>query len=153
MGGRARQPPAFRPRKAQRGTRQIDISGWIDMKRLRLVSAVIGFYATSPGQSVTMAADVEVNLPLKLEKHYLNLPVKNGAPGRHLTLLVDGQIAREFDIELADGPPDWWTFVDLTPFKGRTAALMVDRLPEDLGALKLIGQSDAIKGSENLYHE
>ena len=123
------------------------------MKRLRLLSAVIGLCATSPGQSVTMAADVEVNLPLKLEKHYLNLPVKNGAPGRHLTLLVDGQIAREFDIELADGPPDWWTFVDLMPFKGRTAALMVDRLPEDLGALKLIGQSDAIKGSENLYHE
>ena len=58
------------------------------------------------------AADTEVTIPLQLEKHYLNLPVKNGAPMRHLSLLVDGKVAREFDIELADGPPDWWAFVD-----------------------------------------
>ncbi|HSY19741.1 MAG TPA: glycoside hydrolase family 32 protein [Candidatus Acidoferrales bacterium] len=122
------------------------------VKCLRILSAVIGLCLVGWSQSV-VAAEVEVNLPLKLEKHYLNLPVKNGAPGRHVTLLVEGQVAREFDIELADSQPDWWTFVDLTLFKGRTAALMVDRLPDDLGALKLIGQSDAINGSENLYHE
>ena len=99
------------------------------------------------------AADTEVTIPLQLEKHYLNLPVKNGAPMRHLSLLVDGKVAREFDIELADGPPDWWAFVDLTSFKGRPATLKADKLSENSTALKSVDQSDEIKGSENLYHE
>lgn len=99
------------------------------------------------------AADVETGIPIKIEKHYLNLPVKNGAPMRHLSLLVDGKIAREFDIELADGQPDWWAFVDLTPFKGKPASLKADQLPENSAALKSVDQSDEIKGSENLYRE
>ena len=43
----------------------------------------------------SLAADTEVTIPLQLEKHYLNLPVKNGAPMRHLSLLVDGKVVHE----------------------------------------------------------
>jgi len=103
--------------------------------------------------SVVSAADAMATLPLKLEKHYLNLPVKNGAPMRHVSLLVDGRVTREFDIELADDKPDWWTFLDLTSFKGSSAVLKVDNLPESSGALKLVDQSDEIKNHENLYRE
>lgn len=92
-------------------------------------------------------------LELEADKKYLNLPVKNGAARRWMSLLVDGRVERDFEIELADGSPDWWAFVELTPFKGRTVTVRVDDLPADSAALKAIEQSDTIKGGENLYRE
>ncbi|HKW31211.1 MAG TPA: GH32 C-terminal domain-containing protein [Verrucomicrobiae bacterium] len=90
---------------------------------------------------------------MHVEKRYLNLPVKNGAPMRHVSVLVNGKTEDAFDIELADGKPDWWTFLDATPFSGRTVTITVDQLPEDSTGLSSIDQSDEIKDSQNLYHE
>ncbi|HET7624233.1 MAG TPA: DUF4980 domain-containing protein, partial [Verrucomicrobiae bacterium] len=90
---------------------------------------------------------------IKVEKPYLNFPVKNGAPMRHVTVLVNGEEKRAFDIELADGKPDWWAFLDATPFHGQTVTINVDKLPENSTGLSSIDQSDKIKDSENLYHE
>jgi fructan beta-fructosidase len=86
-------------------------------------------------------------------KHYLNLPVKNGAPKRKMVVLVDGQPAREFNIELADAAPDWWAPLDVRAFQGRRITLCVNQLPEDSTGLKAIEQGDTLKGAENLYHE
>jgi len=88
-----------------------------------------------------------------IEKHYLNLPVKDGAPNRHVTVLVEGRVERRFDIELADAAPDWWAVLEVSAWKGRNLALQLDRLPEDSAALKSIEQGDTIKGGENLYRE
>ncbi len=92
-------------------------------------------------------------LPLRIKKHYLNLPVKNGATKRTLKLMVDGVNQREFQIELADAKPDWWTFLDVSMFKGQAAVLQADKLPEDSLGLKQIDQSDAIKDDQSIYHE
>ena len=88
-----------------------------------------------------------------VEKRYLNLPVKNGAPMRHLALVIDGRAARQFDIELAEGAPDWWAFLDLAPFKGSRAALQADKLPEGSSALEAIEQADQIRDAGGLYRE
>jgi fructan beta-fructosidase len=90
---------------------------------------------------------------LRVEKRYLNLPVKTGAPKRRVSLLLAGRTAREFEIELADAESDFWVFLDLAPFRGQTATLRVDRLREDSGALDAIEQADALKGAETLYRE
>lgn len=90
---------------------------------------------------------------IQIENRYLNFPVKTGAAKRHMTLVVDGQVVREFDIELADSEPDFWVFLDVTPWRGKAATLHVNTLPEGSHALAAIEQGDAIKGSENLYHE
>jgi sucrose-6-phosphate hydrolase SacC (GH32 family) len=90
---------------------------------------------------------------INLEKSYLNLPVKNGGPKRQMSFLVDGQPPRNFEIELADGEPDWWAFMDIAPFKGKRAALKLDKLAEDSAGLKAIDQSDEIKNSGTLYRE
>ena len=95
----------------------------------------------------------DVQLPLKVEKRYLNLPVKNGAAKRTLKLLVDGKTEREFQIELADARPDWWTFLDVSTFKGQTVVLQADKLPEDSLGLEQIDQSDVLKDDQNTYHE
>ena len=94
-----------------------------------------------------------VTREMTLERRYLNLPIKNGGPKRQMSLLVDGQPPRNFEIELADAEPDWWAFMDIAPFMGKKATLKVDRLPEDSTGLKAIDQSDEIKNSENLYRE
>ena len=88
-----------------------------------------------------------------VQNRYLNMPVKNGAPKRKVSFLAGGQIEREFEIELANSEPDFWVFLDLTPFKGKQAAVTVDRLPEDSHALSSMEQADHLKGAEDLYHE
>ena len=90
---------------------------------------------------------------LMVEKRYLNFPVKNGAPKRLLSFLVDGRTERRFEIELADAEADWWAFLDLTPFKGKLAVILLDKLKEGSAGLTSIEQGDQIKGSENLYRE
>ena len=88
-----------------------------------------------------------------IEKHYLNLPVKQGVAKRNVTVIVGGHTIRTFEIELADGPPDWWAVLDVRPWHGEKLTLQVDRLPEDSDALKAIEQGDSIKGARNLYRE
>lgn len=89
----------------------------------------------------------------KIEKRYLNIPIKEGAPNRRVTLLVDGRAAVRNGIGLANAAPDWWAFLDVTAWRGKTVTLQVDKLPEDSTALSSIEQSDSIKGAENLYRE
>jgi fructan beta-fructosidase len=90
---------------------------------------------------------------LRLEKAHLNLPVKTGGPKRRMTFEVDGGPKRDFEIELADGAPDWWAFIDVTAFKGRDARLVVDKLPEESTGLSAVDQTDAIHGAASLYQE
>jgi sucrose-6-phosphate hydrolase SacC (GH32 family) len=95
----------------------------------------------------------EVERPLRVEKPYLNLPVKNGATKRTLKLLVQGKTEREFQIELADAKPDWWAFLDISAFRGQSVVLHADQLPADSLGWKQIDQSDVIKDSEDVYRE
>jgi len=96
---------------------------------------------------------VDVTREIMLGNPYLNLPVKNGAPKRRLTFAVAGESPRTFDIELADGEPDWWSFMDVAPFAGKQATLTVDKLAADSTGLKAIDQTSEIKGVETLYRE
>jgi len=86
-------------------------------------------------------------------KRYVNLPVKNGAAMRRMSVIVAGRAVREFDIELADTAPDWWAFMDLEPFRGKPLTVQVDKLPEGSSALQLIEQADDLKDAHDLYHE
>ncbi|MGA2248269.1 MAG: DUF4980 domain-containing protein [Verrucomicrobiota bacterium] len=95
----------------------------------------------------------EVQLPMEVKQRYLNLPIKNGAAKRTLRLAVDGKTEREFQIELADAKPDWWAFLDVSPFNGQSAMLQADKLPEGSLGLKQIEQSETVKDSENIYRE
>ena len=90
---------------------------------------------------------------LKVTTRYLNIPIKNGAPKRVVTLLVDGKVAVRNDIELADATPDWWAPMDVSEWSGKSLTLRVDKLHEDSAALTSVEPSDALKDAENLYRE
>jgi len=96
---------------------------------------------------------VDPRRTIRFEKRYLNLPVKTGAPKRRFRVRIDGRVVREFEIRLADQKPDFWVFLDLTPFRGKQAVLEASALGPDSKAMELIHQADTITGAENLYHE
>jgi fructan beta-fructosidase len=88
-----------------------------------------------------------------ITNNLLNLPVYNNGPSRHVTIMVGGIAVRDFDITLADGPPDWWAFVDVSAFRGQTATITVDNLSAGSTGLSSIVQSNGIVGATNLYSE
>jgi fructan beta-fructosidase len=99
------------------------------------------------------AAPAPATRDLLLNRRFLNLPVRNHAPKQRVKLVVDGQVAREFEIEVAEREPDFWVFLDLAPFQGRRATLQAETLPADSTALAAVELSDQIKGAQDLYHE
>lgn len=95
----------------------------------------------------------DVTREMVVEKPYLNFPVKNGAPKRRVSVSVDGKTERAFDIELADGHPDWWAFLDATPFQGRTVTIKVNQLSDNSTGLSAIDQTAEVKDAGSLYRE
>jgi fructan beta-fructosidase len=90
---------------------------------------------------------------LVLQSQYLNLPVRNGAAKHRMSLSVEGRTVREFEIELAEGEPDFWVFLDISMFRGKKATLRVASLRRDSAAWQAIVPSDTIEGAQDLYRE
>ena len=90
---------------------------------------------------------------IKIDKRYLNLPIKDGARNHPVSILVDGKLVMTNDIGLADGAPDWWAFVDAGAWRGKTVTVTLDKMPADSMALSSIEQSDLPKLPANLYQE
>ena len=89
-----------------------------------------------------------------LQKKYLNFPVKNGDKKRIISLIIDGTVVREFDIELAPEEPDFWVFLDIGQFKGEKVLLRIDRYePAKSKGFDSIYQADTYIGEENVYRE
>lgn len=88
-----------------------------------------------------------------IDKPYLLFPVKTGAAPRRMKLVIDDKTVREFEIELADGTPDFQAFSDVKPFKGQTLSIEIDALPADSKALAAIAQSGTIDEDTTLYAE
>ncbi len=88
-----------------------------------------------------------------INRRYLNFPVKVGATNHHLELLVDGKVERLFDIELSSDDPDWWAFLDVEQFKGKSVQLRTDDLSAASKHFAAILQSNELVDADNLYQE
>ena len=96
---------------------------------------------------------MKLSREMMIGNQYLNLPVKNGAPKLKMIFFDQGEIVREFEIELADGKPDFWVFSDVGKFKGRRLTVQAEGQAVNLSALESISQSNTPKEWENLYRE
>ena len=90
---------------------------------------------------------------MPIEHRYLHLPVRTGAAKKRVKLSVDGRTIREFEIELAEKEPEFWVFVDLDGFTGKTLRIEVDKPEADSRALDAIIQADDVPDSKHVYHE
>jgi fructan beta-fructosidase len=92
-----------------------------------------------------------------IERRYLNLPVKTGGTKCRMSFSVDGQVVREFEIELAagggEGEPSFWAFSDVSAWQGKRLTVAVDRLPAGSQGLAAITQEDTLRPAEGLYRE
>jgi fructan beta-fructosidase len=90
---------------------------------------------------------------LALQRRYLLLPVRTGAPKRRAKLAIEGGPVREFEIELAEGKPDFQAFLDLSGFRGGAALLTVDGLPSGSPALNAVEQADRLPDEARAYQD
>jgi fructan beta-fructosidase len=109
---------------------------------------------------VAMAADNKPKAPeaiqtkeMNLEKHYVLFPIQNGAKKASIDISIDGRNVREFDAEIAESKDkiSFWSFLDITDFKGKSAKLNVKGITKE--GLAMIVQSDEIPGTDNVYDE
>ncbi len=104
-------------------------------------------------QSDRKAERVTLDRAFLVDKPYLHLPVKNGAPKRLMRLIVDGTMVREFEIELAEAKPDFWTYTEVDAYEGKTLRVEVDRMGADSNALDALSLADAWPELESIYRE
>jgi fructan beta-fructosidase len=90
---------------------------------------------------------------LSITHRYLHLPVRTGAPKVRMKLSVAGKLIREFEIELAEGKPDFWVFADLEPWRGKMLQIEVDQHASSSQGLTAVTQADDIPDAPELYKE
>nr|WP_198160715.1 glycoside hydrolase family 32 protein [Pedobacter panaciterrae] len=112
-------------------------------RTFRLVGTLIVLLTIT---TAVKATDIQI----KIEKQYLNIPIGNQARLKLFKINIDGKSQREFPAQLAEDSVDYWIFIDVTEFKGKTIVLSC---PATEKALSRIYQDDNIHGSENLYSE
>lgn len=103
-----------------------------------------------------------------LAYRYLNVPVKADAPRRTISMRVDGKVVKAFEVELAEGEPDFWAFTDVAAWQGRRATIRLDAvgrmgnpqsqqhsrdLPIPRRALEALYLSEEIADAATLYRE
>ena len=116
-------------------------------------------FADSDLQSVVQKDSTKkdgIHREFRIDKQYLHLPVKNGAPKRYVDILVGGKTVREFEIELpaVSEKPDFWVFLDVAEFKNKTLTVqLVDANNADPNVFSSLTLDGQIKGSETMYHE
>lgn len=90
---------------------------------------------------------------LLIEKRGLHIPIKNAAPLRRLKLAIGENAIAEFEAAITEAAPDFWAFIDVSPWLGKRAQISAERLPADGIALEKIEQSDELKGDQPVYQE
>jgi len=143
-------------------------SRWIHVAAILSVLVGFGGIACVAQESGAPADARPLERGTVLQHRYLNIPVRTDAPRRTISLLVDGEIVRAFEVELADGPPDFWAFLEIGEWKGRSAILRLDPAgvlsspeaqsasrswPLTSDALNQVRFSDEIEESASLYRE
>ncbi|MES2827267.1 MAG: glycoside hydrolase family 32 protein [Bacteroidota bacterium] len=91
------------------------------------------------------AADISI----KVTKRYLNFPISQRQNRASMRFEIGGKVERTFTIRLTT-EPEYWTFLDVSEFKGKTIKISYDG---DQAGLAKIYQDDKINGQDSIYHE
>ncbi len=150
------------PNDSPGGTERLAWASW-DVAELIGKSAVLRVVDARKGgwghinvdqvvQSDTPRGDAAMARSMAVAKRHLILPVDPKAPVRLVKVEVDGKLAREFDIRLAEGSPSFTAFLDLAPLGGRALEVSAT-LPIGSKALESITQADEPVDPQAIYRE
>lgn len=87
------------------------------------------------------------------DARYLNLPVRQSNGLSKARIVVDGRVLDEFTLKLTDQAPDFWTFFDVSRYRGKHLTLEVDSVGGAVADLKLVQVADTFPGQGALYGE
>ena len=87
---------------------------------------------------------------LKITQSYLNIPIGTKSRMKLVEIKVNGKMQREFPVQLAEDSINYWIYIDVTEFKGKTISITT---PAKSESLNRIYQADQINGSDSLYKE
>ncbi len=94
-----------------------------------------------------------VTRELAADKRWLQLPVKNGGKKCKMEVRAGTEVLRFFDIELAEGEPDWWAPLDVGAWRGKTLTLWADKLSASSKGVSNVRLSDEALPQDGLYRE
>jgi fructan beta-fructosidase len=114
------------------------------LRCFRLCAWLVSVYCCLP---VSLRAETA---QMHITQQYLNIPISREAKMRVFQISIDGKLKREFPAQLADGPIDYWIFIDASEFQGQTIELSGDATKSELDR---INQSKRIYGEDSLYKE
>lgn len=87
---------------------------------------------------------------LKIRSRYLNIPISRRAEPRLFEMSGNGVAATQFPLQLAEGPADYWVFLDVGEWLGCEISLLG---PAEPAALDAIYRSDEIHDDAGSYRE
>src|SRR5665213_1962401 len=87
---------------------------------------------------------------MKINRHYLNIPVGYLARMKLIELRVNGKLKRELPVQLAEDSIGYWIYVDVSEFSGQKRTISA---PAKEQSLKRIYQDDRINGADSLYKD
>jgi fructan beta-fructosidase len=89
-------------------------------------------------------------LSLTVSKRYLNLPVSQSEERSKITFTPESEPALEMVIRLAPSKPDYWVFLDVSSYMGKSLKIKYAGNP---AGLSKIYQDSVLAGHDSLYHE
>lgn len=98
---------------------------------------------------------VDMEITIKPQKKYLNIPVDNEQKQERVYVYLDGKIDYYLDLQLANpGEADFWVFMDIERYKGKEITLKTRRSKlTSPDAFEQFYQSDEPKEANSFYKE
>ncbi|MGS2741880.1 DUF4980 domain-containing protein [Sinomicrobium sp. M5D2P17] len=121
--------------------------------QLFILPLLLFILTISPGKVFSSHSSDSTGHTIKAEKKWLLLPVKNGAQKKKMTVSHNGEVVREFEIELADENPDWYAYLDIGKWQHEELELRVNELDENSGIFTLIQQRNEEADKDTRYSE
>ena len=91
---------------------------------MSLPQIIISSIVILAGAVAAAAQDVK----MKIKDQYINFPVSQKDDRAVMTISAPGKEDYSFKIRLASGQPDYWVFLDMSGYKGKTVTISY---PED----------------------
>ena len=87
---------------------------------------------------------------IRIKSRYLNFPISHSVERQRLTFSAKGADELTVVARLTAGTPEYWTFKDMSAYRGKTLTLTWDGAPEALDAIQ---EADTIVGAHSMYKE
>ena len=101
--------------------------------------------------------NTRVTKELSIDKKYLHLPIRTGAPKILIGLFLDGRQVREFDAEVDISNPDFIAAANVSDLVGKSVSISLEPREDPVGSIDLaidsISQSDKLPDNGPLYRE